>query len=150
MIKYEFFCKHFVIYVLGVPKKVEQAERLIFSTLRAKSVIFLFTLLHKAPSAEENDTKIIEFGWVILILCPFLETLSFSNFAWFLRPMSRELYRCFGEAHWYHRNSMIDRCQKIQRKRKRVHMKGHSRHNLRSSVAKISEIWKLLCFKKWA
>ena len=27
------------------------------------------------------------------MLCPFLETLSFSNFAWFLRWMSVELYR---------------------------------------------------------
>ena len=32
-------------------------------------------------------TKIIKFGWVILILCPFLEIQSFSNFAWFLRLM---------------------------------------------------------------
>ena len=46
----------------GCPKK--HTERLIFSTLRAKSVIF-FTLLNKASSAEENDTKIIEFDWVI-------------------------------------------------------------------------------------
>ena len=42
----------------GVPK---QAELLIFSTLRAKSVIFL-TSLNKASSTEENDTKIVEFG----------------------------------------------------------------------------------------
>ena len=48
-------------------------------------------------------TKVIEFGWVILILCPFLETQSLSHFAWFLRPMREELcrewpfIRCFGE-----------------------------------------------------
>ena len=39
-----------------------------------------------------------------MILCPFLEIQSFSNFACFLRPMSVELNRerpfiwCFGEA----------------------------------------------------
>ena len=55
--------------------------------------IFFFTSLDKASSAEENDTKIIKFGWVIWILCPFLEIQSFSNFAWFLRPMSEELCR---------------------------------------------------------
>ena len=31
--------------------------------------------------------------WVILILCPFLEIRSFSNFARHLRPMSEELCR---------------------------------------------------------
>ena len=39
-----------------VPKK---AERRIFSTLRARNVIFL-TSLDKAASTEENDTKIIK------------------------------------------------------------------------------------------
>ena len=73
----------------GCPKK---AERWIFNTLRAKNVIFL-TSLDKASSAEENDTKIIKFGWVIWNLCPLLEIQSFSNFAWFLRPMSEELCR---------------------------------------------------------
>ena len=83
----------------------KKAERQIFSTLWAKSVIF-YTSLNKTSSTEENDTKIIQFGWVILILCPFLEIQSFSNFAWFLRPMSKELCRekpsiwCFVEAHW--------------------------------------------------
>ena len=72
--------------ILGVPK---EAERRIFSTLWAKCVRFVY----KASSAEENDTKIIKFGWVILILCPFLEIQSFSNFAWFLWPMSEELCR---------------------------------------------------------
>ena len=74
-----------VYNVPGVPK-----ER-IFSTLRGKSIIFY--IIDKASSAEENDTKIIKFGWVILILCPLLEIQSFSNFAWFLRPMSEELCR---------------------------------------------------------
>ena len=130
----------------GVPKK---AERLIFSTLRAKSVILFFTSLHKASSAEENDTKIIEFGWVILILCPFLETLSFSNFAWFLRRMSVELYRdrpsiwCFWGSPLIHVN-----------KRYSVGGNGHMKAIPYTIYAhpsqKSSEIWKWLCFKKWA
>ena len=53
----------------GCPKK---AERRIFRTLRAKSVI-LGTSLDKTFSVEENDTKIIKFGLVILIICPFLK-----------------------------------------------------------------------------
>ena len=81
-------CVHKVC-IPDVPKK---AELLIISTLWANSVI-IFTSLNKTSSAEENDTKIIEFGWVILILCQLLETRSFSNFAWFLWPMSIELYR---------------------------------------------------------
>ena len=32
----------------------------------------------KAFISEENDTKIIEFGWVILILFPFLERVIFK------------------------------------------------------------------------
>ena len=69
-------------------------------------VSYSFTWLNRASSAEENDTKIIEFGWVILILYPFHERQSFSNFDWFLRPMSEALcrewpfIRCFGVAHW--------------------------------------------------
>ena len=67
-----------------------------FQYLASKKLIFLKTLLDKASSAEENYTKIIKFGWVILILFPFLEIQSFSNFAWFLRPM-REEY-CVGKS----------------------------------------------------
>ena len=51
----------------------KKAEWWIFSTLR--SVIFLTALnnvmLNKAFSAEENETNIIEIGWVILILWRF-------------------------------------------------------------------------------
>ena len=49
---------------------------------------------------KKVDTKIIEFGWAILILCPFLETQSFSNFAWFLRPLSVD---CVGNGPLYAR-----------------------------------------------
>ena len=127
----------------GVPK---QAELLIFSTLRAKSVIF-FTSLNKASSTEENVTNIVEFGWVIFILWQFLERRSFSNFTWFLQPMSVESYRenpfiwCFWESPLIHVN-----------KRYSVsgngHMKGHSRHNLRSSVAKIKQNLKITVFQE--
>ena len=56
-------------------------------------VLYFFTSIDQTSSAKENDTKIIKFGWVVLILCPFLEIRSFSNFAGFLRPMSEELCR---------------------------------------------------------
>ena len=55
-------------------------------------VLCLFTSSNKATSAEEINTKIIEFGWVILILWPFLKTQTFSYFAWFLRPMSEGFF----------------------------------------------------------
>ena len=57
------------------------------------NVLFLFRSLDQTSSAEEKDTKIIKFGWVVLILRPFLKIWSFSNFAGFLRPMSEELCR---------------------------------------------------------
>ena len=89
-------------YIPGAPKK-QNSE---FSVPCEQKMPYFLTLLDKASSAEENDTKIIEFGWVILNLCPLLEIQSFPNFSWFLRPMSEELcrdkasIRCFGEAHW--------------------------------------------------
>ena len=64
-----------------------------FSVPYALKVLYIFTTLDKASSAEENDTKIIKFGGVILILNPFLDIQSFSNFAWFLPPMSEKLCR---------------------------------------------------------
>ena len=76
-----------------IPCVPEKAERWIFSTLWAKRIIFVYVIIDQTSSAEENDTKINEFGWVILILCPFLKIRSFSNFARCLRPMSEELCR---------------------------------------------------------
>ena len=127
---------------------LKKAERRIFSTLRAKSVIF-FTSLNKASSTKEHNTKIIKFGWVILVLCPFLETQSYSNFAWFLRPMSVD---CVGNGLSYARFRL--RCifccvgsmgfPKIPYKRPfPIQFYAH-----RSQ--KSSEIWKWPCFKKWA
>ena len=62
-----------------------------FSVPCKLKVLYLFTSLDQTSSAEENDTKIIKFDWVILILWPFVKTQSFSNFAWLLRPMSEGL-----------------------------------------------------------
>ena len=42
-----------------------------------KCHIFWHHYNYKASSAEENDTKIIKFGWVILNLCTLLEIQSF-------------------------------------------------------------------------
>ena len=110
----------------GVPK---QAERRIFSTLRAKQFHIFFNL------------------------CPLLEIQSFSNFAWFLRPMSEELcqdkasIRCFGEAHWS--VAMIEtRINGLPQNTK--WMEVFSLHNSsrvgRKNQAKFEE-W--LYFKKW-
>ena len=83
------------------PQKSGTAD---FSLLCELKVSYFLTSLNKTSSAEENDAKIIEFGWVILILCPFLQFLQF--FAWFLRPMSVDFigkglpYGVFEEAHW--------------------------------------------------
>ena len=44
-----------------------------FSVPCELKVLYLFTSLDQTSSAEENDTKIIKLGWVVLILCPFLE-----------------------------------------------------------------------------
>ena len=133
----------------GVPTK---EERQIFSTLRAKNFIFL-TPLDKASSAEENDTKIIKFGWVILNLCPLLEIQSFLNFAWFLPPMSEELcrdkasIRCFGEAHALIRGNKRNTDQWASTKHR---MEGFSLHNSSLVGRKNQAIWKWLYFKKWA
>ena len=67
-------CLYCSCTILRVPKK---AERRIISTLQAKMSYF-FTSLDKTSSAEENDTKIAKFGWVILSLCTLLEIQSFQ------------------------------------------------------------------------
>ena len=76
----------------GVSHK--KTERWIFSTLRAESchIDFLHHCIKYLPQ-KRMIPKSFNFGWVILILCPFLEIRSFSNFARHLRPMSEELCR---------------------------------------------------------
>ena len=134
----------------GCPKK--KAERRIFSTLRAKSVIY-FYIIRYTSSPEENDTKIIKFGWVILILCPFLEIQSFSNFAWILRPTSEELWkkklsiRCFVAAHW----SVVLLLPRINGLPQNTLWKPcPDTFFFAHQSQKSSEIWKWLYFKKWA
>ena len=77
---------------LPIPGVPEKAERWIFSTMRVKSIIFIY-VIRSNIFRRRDDAKIIEFGWVVLIICPFLEIRSFSNFARCLRPMSGELCR---------------------------------------------------------
>ena len=62
-----------------------------FSVACDLKVPYLSTSSNQATPAEENDTKIIKFDWVILILWPFVKTQSISKFARFLRPMSKGL-----------------------------------------------------------
>ena len=93
-------------------------------------VPYLFTTSNKTTSAEENDTKIIEIGWVILILWPLLKQ-SFSNFTWFLRPMSKELCR-EGPFMWLFEGSPLIRVNKrntVQQGSTKHYVKGPSRHN---------------------
>ena len=56
-------------YIPGVPKKKRNGG---FSVPCELKVLYYFTPLDKASSAEEIDIKIIKFGSVILILCSFL------------------------------------------------------------------------------
>ena len=151
------------LYIPGVPQKV---ERQIFSNLRStcKSVIFFFTSLNKASSAEENNTKIIEFGWVILILCLiswntviFKFCLIFATDEWrFVSGMA--FHKVFG-------GKPIDPCQQKNVNGKQPYVTsfrsmGFTKNTLwkafpdtilRSSQ-KSSEIWKWLYmyFKIWA
>ena len=102
-----------------------------FSVVCDLKVPYLFTSSNQATSIEENDTKIIKFDWVILILWPFVKTQSFSNFTWFLRPMSEGLcwewpfIVVFWEAHW----SVSTIETRFNRIPQGIIMKGYSRHN---------------------
>ena len=80
----------------GVPKKPERRN---FITLRVASIKCYIILHHwikhlpqkrMIPRSLNRSLNLVE--WVILILCSFLEMQSFSNFPWFLRPMSEELF----------------------------------------------------------
>ena len=73
----------------GVPKKQNGGFPVPFDL----KVLYVWASLNKASSAEENDTKTIEFGWAILIICPFLETQSSLNFAWFFATNELRLCR---------------------------------------------------------
>ena len=123
-----------------------------FSVPSELKVLYLFTSKDQTSSAEENDTKIIKFGWVVLILCPLLEMRSFINFAWYLRPMSEGL--CwewpFIVVFW---GSPLIRVNK----RNTVQWDSPKYYNERlfptqffaHRSQKSSEIWKWPYFKKW-
>ena len=112
---------------------------------------YLFTSLDQTSSAEENDTKIIKFGWVVLIQCPFLEIRSISKFARFLRPMSEELCReqPFIIVPWgipLNRVSFVDTDQWASLKTQQ--WKAIPNIILRSSVAKIKRNSKMTVFQE--
>ena len=92
MVSYNYYLQCHITCTYPIPGVPEKAERRIFSTLQAKGVI-CFYIIRLKHLPQKNDTKISKLGLVILILCPFLELQSFSNFAWFLRPTSEELWR---------------------------------------------------------
>ena len=103
-----------------------------FSVPCELKVLYLFTSLNQTSSAEENDTKIIKFDWVILILSwPFVKTQSFSNFAWFFDRWAKDYVGnglsllCFGEAHW----SVSTKETRFNGIPQCIIMKGYSRHN---------------------
>ena len=50
----------------------------LFSVACNVKVPYLFTSPNQATPAEENDTKIIKFDCVILILWPFFKTVIFK------------------------------------------------------------------------
>ena len=55
----------------GVPKI---AERLDFRYFDIKKYSIFWFHQNKTLSSEKNDTKIIEIGWVVLIVWSFLKT----------------------------------------------------------------------------
>ena len=65
-----FICYIRYFDIPGVPK---EAERSIFVTLMFQNILMSSD---KTLSSEKNDTKIIWFGSVVLILQPFLDTQS--------------------------------------------------------------------------
>ena len=74
--------------LLGCQKLVERIYRVSqkkrnggFSIPCRPKISYFLTSLDITYSAEENDTKIVKFGCVILNLCTLLEKQSFSNFA---------------------------------------------------------------------
>ena len=76
----------------SIPGVSKKAERQIFSTLRAKLKWHMFLhLQNEAFTVEDNiPLNLVEQFW---FYAQFLETQSFSNFAWFLPPMREELCR---------------------------------------------------------
>ena len=121
----------YLSYFKGIYRVSHKKRNGGFSVACDLKVPYLFTSSNQATLAEENDTKIIKFDWVILILCPFVKTQSFSNFAWFLPPMSEGLcwewpfIVVFWGSHW----SVSTKETRFNRIPQNIKMKGYSRHN---------------------
>ena len=64
-----------------------------FSVPCELKVLYLFMSLDQTSSAEETDTMIIKFGWVVLILCPFLEKKVIFKFRSIFATGERALCR---------------------------------------------------------
>ena len=134
--------RHFYDQLPRVPKKRNGG----FSVPSWSKISYVFTLLDRTSSAKENDTRIVEFGWVILNLCTLLEIQSFSNFAGFLGPMSeeccrdRQSIRCPVEAHC----SVFLLLPRINGLSQNTVWKVCPATILRSSVAKIQRNLKIL------
>ena len=73
----------FIMSIPGVPIKTEQSIQSIFSGLCSDQQLSFFTLLDRTSFPHNNDTKIIKFGWKLLILWVISYGLSFSRFARF-------------------------------------------------------------------
>ena len=107
--------------------------------------------LHKASSAEKNDAKIIKFGWVILILCPFLEIQSFQIWLDFCDGWAKN---CVWKSLpygvlWKPIDPCFLCCHSDQWASTKYLMAGFSRLQFFAHRSqKSSEIWKWLYFKK--
>ena len=131
----------------------QKAKRRIFRTLRAESFIF-FTSLDKAYTAEEYDTKIVKFGWVILILCPVSWNTVIFKFRFIFATDERRIVS--GKVfHMVFCGSPLIRVSFVATDQlwasPKLLMEGFSRHKA-SLIGrkKSSEILKWLYFKKWA
>ena len=93
--------QHTYVWYTRCPKK---AERSIFVTLIFENIAVVISS-DKTLSSEKNDTKIIEIGWVVLILWSFLKTVIF-NFCFILVTFQSGIMafltsiHCCPEAHW--------------------------------------------------
>ena len=124
-----------------------------FSVPCELKVWYIFTSLDKASSPEENDTKIIKFGWVILILCLFFYNTVIFKF-WLIFATDEQRIVKGKAFHTVFCGSPLIRVSFVamdQWASPNHLMEALSRHNsLLIGRKKSSEIWNLLYFKKWA
>ena len=72
-----------LICIPGGPKKTEHSNTVDFSGLCSVEQLSFLTLLDRASFPQNNNTKIIKFGWELFILWVISYGLSFSGFARF-------------------------------------------------------------------